>query len=190
MENIEIFKDIRGYEGLYRISNIGRVYSLKTNKYLSANKHRCGYMKVTLFNDGKAKTFLVHRLVAANFIANPNKYRDINHKDGNKTNNVVDNLEWCTVSENTKHAFDNNLGGFRDRALENLRKINEAATYKKVIFKKGNELIEFSSVSKAADMLELKRDNITRAIRKKQKVGGYEVFGYKIANEESLNDGL
>lgn len=55
-----------------------------------------------------------------------------------------------------------------------------------MIFKKGNEYIEFSSISKAADALGLKRDNITRAIRKKQKVGGYEVFGYKIANEEIL----
>lgn len=186
MENIEIFKDIRGYEGLYRVSNLGRIYSIRTNKYLRLNKHKCGYLKTILFKDGKSKTFLVHRLVASNFIENPSQYREVNHIDGDKTNNVVTNLEWCTVSENTKHAYNNNLSGFRDMVLENLRKINESTMYRKIIFKKGNELLEFSSISKAADILGLKRDNITRAIRKKQKVSGYEVFGYKIANEEDL----
>lgn len=186
MQNKEILKDIRGYEGLYQISNMGRVYSLKTNRFLAKSIHKGGYVKVSLQKDRKARTYLIHRLVASNFIVNPNNYRYINHLDGNKQNNCVENLEWCTVSQNTKHAFNNNLGGFRDRALLELDKINSITTYKKVIFKKGNEFIEFNSISKAADMLGLKRDNITRAIRKKHKVGGYEVFGYKIANEETL----
>ena len=186
MNNKEILKDIRGYEGRYQISDTGRVYSLLTHRYLSKSVHKCGYVKVTLQKNGESKTYLVHRLVASNFIENPYNYKEVNHKDGNKQNNNVDNLEWCSVSENTKHAFTNNLGGFRDRALSELDKINSVTSYKKVIFKKGNEYIEFSSISKAADTLGLKRDNITRAIRKKQKVGGYEVFGYKIANEEIL----
>lgn len=70
--------------------------------------------------------------------------------------------------------------------LSVLKRINEKTSYKIVIFKKGNELIQFDSVSKAADTLHLKRDNITHAICKKHKISGYEVFGYKVANEESL----
>lgn len=186
MESIEILKDIRGYENMYQISNTGRVYSLKANKFLNKSVHKCGYVKVSLIKDKRVKTYLVHRLVASNFIDNPNNYTVINHKDGNKQNNCVDNLEWCAVSTNTKHAFNNNLGGFRDKSFSELDKINKLTSYKKVIFKKGNEIIEFDSISKASDALGLKRDNITRAIRKKQKVGGYEVFGYKIANEETL----
>lgn len=124
--------------------------------------------------------------MAANFLDNPNNYPEVNHKDGNKLNNNVENLEWVSTSVNTKHAYDNNLSGFKDMVLENLRKINEQTSYKNIILKKGNELFEFPSIGKAADFFGLKRDNITRAIRKKQKVAGFEVFGYKIANEESL----
>lgn len=188
MENKEIFKDIRGYEGKYQISNYGRVYSSLTDRILRPNLHKCGYLKVTLFMDGKAKTFLVHRLVAGNFIDNPNNFRDVNHKDGNKTNNYYENLEWCTIAQNTKHAFDNNLGNLKIRALDNLSKIHETQCYKKIILKKGGEIFEFSSTSKAAKALGLKRDNISRAIKKGHRVGGYEVFGYKIANEETLLD--
>lgn len=89
MNNNEIFKDIRGYEGYYQITNFGRVYSLITNKFLALNHKRSGYVTAVLFKNKIAKTFTVHRLVATNFIDNPNQYRDINHKDGNKTNNNV-----------------------------------------------------------------------------------------------------
>ncbi len=182
----EIFKDLRGYEGLYQIGNKGSIYSLITNRFIKHNKHKCGYLKYSLSKDGQMKTFLAHRLVASNFVPNPNNLPQVNHIDGNKLNNDFSNLEWCTKQYNTKHAFDNNLGNFRERALSNIKKINEETSYKKIILKKGNELYEFSSVSKAADFFQLKRDNITRAIRKGQKVAGFEVWGYRLANEESL----
>lgn len=196
----EIYKDIRGYEELYQVSNLGNVRSLDRTiinsrnqerfiegKILSPNKKRTGYLEITIGKNGRYRSFLIHRLVAKNFIENIENKPHINHIDGDKTNNTVSNLEWCTISENTTHALNNNLSGFRDRVFENLRIINEKASYKKVIFQKGCEFLEFESISKASDYLGLKRDNITRAIRKNQKVGGWQVFGYKIANEETLN---
>lgn len=186
MDNKEIYKDIKGYEGKYQITNSGRVYSLITKRFLKPNHHKCGYVKIALSDNGTIRTFLVHRLVAYNFIDNPNKYPDINHKDGNKINNNASNLEWVTKSEKTRHASKNNISNFRKNILSNLEKIDQKTNYKKVILKKRSNIYEFTSVGQAADFFGLKRDNITRAIRKGQKVGGFEVFGYRIANEENL----
>lgn len=197
MNNEEIYKDIRGYEGMYQISNFGNVYSVRreyitsnnkvgiTGGYiLSKKKRKDGYVSVTLCNGGKMKSFNIHRLVASNFIENPENKPVVNHIDGDKSNNCVSNLEWVTISENTKHAYDNNLSNFRDNILNNLYEINKETMYSEIIFKKGNEIIKFNSTSDASKALGLKRDNITRAIRKKHKVSGWEVFGIKHANEE------
>ena len=114
-------KDIFGYEGLYKIDKDGNIYSLprkgtvKHIRKISQNKNKFGYMQVVLIKDNKMKTYLVHRLVAIAFIPNLDNLPQVNHKDGNKQNNVVDNLEWCSVSYNTKHAYENNLGGFSKR---------------------------------------------------------------------------
>lgn len=114
----EIWKDIKDYEGLYQISNLGRVKSLpkirKANHdYISKEKYlKFGgkrYNIVVLYKNKKAKTFTVHKLVALHFIDNPENKSCVNHKDGNKLNNNVHNLEWCSISENTKHAYDNGL---------------------------------------------------------------------------------
>jgi hypothetical protein len=107
----EIFKDVLGYEGSYQISNLGNIKSIKFNKDRMLKKHisNNGYEIITLHNKGKLKTHTIHRLLALAFIPNPQNKPQINHIDGVKTNNVITNLEWATVSENTKHAFDNNL---------------------------------------------------------------------------------
>jgi hypothetical protein len=104
---VEIWKDIRGYEGLYRVSNLGRVRS-KT-KLLHLNTNTYGYKHVTLSKGNVQKTVLVHRLVASAFIENPIGLPQINHKDGDKRNNTVGNLEWVTQGENNRHAIKNNL---------------------------------------------------------------------------------
>ena len=101
---MEIWKDIIGYNGLYQISNCGRVKSFHYNterilKYKTNNK---GYKWVSLNLDGNAKNCLVHRLVAEHFIENPNNYKIINHIDENPANNNFSNLEWCTQSENIR----------------------------------------------------------------------------------------
>ena len=116
------WKEIKGYEGKYIISNYGEVISLprlKQNnskkqyvepKELSKNINSTnGYVYVFLCNNGKYRNIRVHRLVAEAFIPNPNNLPQINHKDGNKQNNKVDNLEWCTCQENIRHAIKNNL---------------------------------------------------------------------------------
>jgi hypothetical protein len=90
----EIWKDIKGYEGLYQISNLGRVKSLRNNIFLKPGDIN-GYLRVQLSNNGIDKKYYIHRLVGTNFIPNPNDYKEINHKDEDKSNNNVSNLEWC-----------------------------------------------------------------------------------------------
>ena len=113
---MEIWKDIPGYEGLYQVSNMGQVRSLdvwiKSNNPKSSDtmfrKGRVlrqyartgGYLNVCLSKDGKVKPMRVHRLVAQAFIPNPNNYPEVNHIDHSRTNNCVDNLEWCTRQYN------------------------------------------------------------------------------------------
>ena len=100
-------KDVCNYEGLYKIDENGNVFSVRNNKFLNTTVFPNGYEYVHLCN-GKAKTKLlrVHRLVAEAFIPNPNDLPQVNHKDGNKLNNNVDNLEWVTASENQKHSVE------------------------------------------------------------------------------------
>ena len=111
----EIWKDIKGYEGLYQVSNLGRVKSLShivqrkfssysvKEKILKPAKDKQGYHYLVLCVNCKTKTFQVHRLVAQAFIENPNSLPCINHKDENPSNNRVDNLEWCTYSYNNTY---------------------------------------------------------------------------------------
>lgn len=93
----EIWKDIQGYEGLYQVSNLGRVKSLyKGGTILKGSVNNRGYHIVMLYKGGKYKHLLIHRLVAQAFISNPQKLPQVNHKDEDKFNNSVSNLEWCT----------------------------------------------------------------------------------------------
>lgn len=99
------YKDIEGYPS-YLIYNDGRVYNKKTNKFLKVHLDSCGYQHVTLYRGTKKsrKTFKVHRLVAKAFIPNPNNYLEVNHKDENKQNNKVSNLEWCDRKYNCEYS--------------------------------------------------------------------------------------
>ena len=109
----EVWKPIFGYEGIYEVSNCGNVRSIDRIDFAgrrlkgkvfstSANKN---YITCVLTKYGKHRTFRIHQLVAEAFIPNPEGKPCINHKDGNKQNNCVENLEWCTLSENMKHAY-------------------------------------------------------------------------------------
>ena len=101
----EYWKPVVGYEGLYEVSNWGRVKSIRFGKERILKPGTCGrgYLFVNLCKNGKVKLYYVHRLVAESFIPNPNNYPIINHKDENKTNNSVGNLEWCSYRYNNTY---------------------------------------------------------------------------------------
>jgi len=116
MVKTEELKDLPGFNGLYKVSKDGTVYSLKSGelKALKGGNVRRGYRGVTLYHNGKAHLRLVHRAVAEAFLPNPDGLPHVNHKDFNKQNNSVDNLEWCKESENMRHLLQ---GGKHSRCL-------------------------------------------------------------------------
>ena len=101
----EIWKDVKGYEGLYKVSNKGRVYSLITNRYMVPQLSNSGYHYINLTKDNETKKLTIHRLVAFMFVHNPNpeKFKIVNHKDENKLNNNASNLEWCEYQYNNTY---------------------------------------------------------------------------------------
>ena len=105
----ELWKSTEGYEGLYEISNLGNVRSIRRNKVMKPGSHRFGYRYVILCKEGSNKSVLVHRLVANAFIPRIPGKEDVNHIDGDKSNNCVENLEWVSKSENMKHAYQSGL---------------------------------------------------------------------------------
>lgn len=111
---IEEWKDIKGYEGLYRVSNYGEVFSVRNSQNLVKRKHTGGYVQFVLSIKGKQQYLFAHRLVAMHFIDNPNKLPQVNHIDEDKKNNFVENLEWCTSE------YNNNYGTKIDRITKNL----------------------------------------------------------------------
>lgn len=109
---MEEWKDVKGFEGLYLISNCGRVKSLYTNETMSLCDNGNGYLRVSLHKGGKQFTKYIHVLVAQSFIINSDNMIEVNHKDENKLNNHVSNLEWCD------HVYNCNYGTRNERALK------------------------------------------------------------------------
>jgi hypothetical protein len=110
---MEIWKNIDGYDGDYECSNLGRI---RTNIAFKGHYSRImsggnlnGYLRVSLYKNGVQKGFLIHRLVALTFLPNKNNFSVVNHKNGIKSDNRVENLEWVTMSDNIKHAYENGL---------------------------------------------------------------------------------
>lgn len=124
MRDTEVWKDIKGYEGLYQVSNFGRVKSVArkiqlkqyaketTETIMKLDLNKRGYLYVHLCKNSKYKSYRVHRLVAEAFVENPEHKDQVNHIDRNVLNNKSSNLEWCTNVENMKHAKET---GFRMR---------------------------------------------------------------------------
>ena len=179
-------KEIKGYEGLYFVDTLGNVVAFPKgkrnsdgNKYnILKNQIKKGYAQVNLYKDGKMKTVSVHRLVAEAFLDNPDNLQDVNHKNGIKLDNRVENLEWISERDNTKHAFENNLGGFKDRALKQLEKIN-SRHYSKIDLIKNDVSLTFSNTQEVADFLGVKRASVADAIKHNKKLKHYTLIGYK-----------
>lgn len=114
---LENFKDIPGYEGLYQASDMGRIWSIRSQRYMKPRCDKYGYERLNLTaKNGKVKTELVHRLICMAFHGKPPEGKTISdHIDGNIKNNAADNLHWVSISENTKKAYDNNESGFQER---------------------------------------------------------------------------
>ena len=113
---MENWKAVNGYEGLYEVSDKGRVKGLKRNRILKNIVDSLGYVRVSLCKENKIKAHKIHRLVAEHFLK-PSEYKVVNHIDGNKKNNSVENLEWCNASQNRKHACDTGLAAKEEGRL-------------------------------------------------------------------------
>lgn len=162
----EEWKDIKGYEGHYQVSNYGRIKSFAINKgmYVKILKYvpdKDGYNRIGIYNKGKMKNFSVHRLVAKAFIYNPNNYPVVNHINGIKTDNRVNNLEWCTIKHNTKESY--RLGLQRPPHLGRFGKNHPASKQVYQIDKKTNQVIKkwdsFANIKR-----ELKFKSVTSII--------------------------
>lgn len=126
MKNNEVWKDVEGYEGIYQVSNLGNI---KRDKKLKPLKAKSGYCIVCLCKDGKQETKYVHRLVALAFLPNPQNLPQVNHKDENKANNSLNNLEWCSIQynqeySNAKKVLQYNLSG---KLVRKYKSISNAA---------------------------------------------------------------
>lgn len=154
---MEKWLDVVGYEGIYEISDEGRVRS-KEGKTTFSKQHGTrswkgrllkprpstqGYLRVSLFKNKKRKEFLIHRLVAEAFIPNPDNKEIINHKDGNKRNNNLKNIEWCNYKDNLQHAYDNKLNK-REKTI----KITNKATKQEFVFRNMQEASGFLGKSR------------------------------------------
>lgn len=128
-------KPIPGHEGRYSVTAMGNVWAHEKTRvmphggtrtyparWLSPQLSRDGYLLVTLCTNGRTQTFSVHRLVALAWLPNPNGYRNVNHRDGDKTRNAADNLEWCTTSHNNLHAWKTGLRTSSEAHKENMRR--------------------------------------------------------------------
>lgn len=185
---MENWKDIKGYEGFYQISDLGRVRSLERDVYYSNGAvHRTkekilvqsldggGYPLVHLYKNRKSKTMNVHRLVAEAFIPNPENKPMINHRDEVKTNNVVENLEWCTSTYNA------NYGTKIERMLQNRKsyKLGNHPQAKPVFCVELNK--KFDCIARAGKELGVNINCIVSACKGKQKTAGG--FHWKYAND-------
>lgn len=124
----EVWRDIEGYEGLYQISDIGRIKSLITGKIRNLQMNKWGYPVIILTKDKKQKQMFVHRLVAKAFIPKIEGKNEVNHINGDKTDNRKENLEWCTKSENIRHAFRTGLKDYHGSKGPSARKVIDTRT--------------------------------------------------------------
>lgn len=168
----EIWKEINNYNGEYLISNLGNVKSLKSLKILKPQDDKNGYLFVMLSKQSKKKNYKIHRLVAEHFLENPMNYEVVNHKDGNKYNNSVENLEWCTHRENNQHAWNMKLNKNtvkqREQASDwcknNRKKLQDGMDKNSMSVLCINTGEVFNTVREASEVLNISKNQIYRVI--------------------------
>lgn len=176
----ETWKDIEGYEGLYQVSTLGRIKSLKCGrqKILKLGSNPVGYSIIGLWKDRKQRFFPVHRLVALAFIQKAENKLEVNHIDGNKQNNNINNLEWVTRSENMKHAIKSGLLIIKVKS-EPARKIEQLDL--------NNNLIKiWNSCNEIISELKVSDAHIYRCCNNKAKTA----YGYKWRYKKELVNNL
>ena len=150
INNMEIFKDIVRFENKYQISNTGKVRNKKTGLMLKPKYNQKGYQYVNLsVNRTKSIKWYIHRLVGFHFIPNPENKPQINHIDGNPSNNVVENLEWVTNEENQRHAVLNNLH-FQGETHKDSKFTNDSVKLLPELIKIGFSLVEVNKLTGVA----------------------------------------
>lgn len=167
---MEIWKDIAGYEELYQVSNLGRIKSLDRyvgykgigKKFVKGSEKiatvtKKGYLKVTLFKNGRGTTREIQRIVAETFIDNPLQKEQVNHIDGNKHNNRVDNLEWCSPRENTIHA--------KEVLKKGIKRVNQYDL-------RGNYIKSYMSIKEASESTNIPRCSISNVVCGRRKRAG------------------
>lgn len=189
----EIWKDIIGWEGLFQVSNLGRFKALEkkvVSKHGITYSHeeriikghiRYGYRVIGLRRPGVHKNVLAHRAIATAFIPNPENKPCINHKDGNKGNNDLSNLEWVTYSENLQHAYDNNLK--KPAQLGKFGSKHHRSKKVAMLTMSGKLIKTFDSMSIAGREMGFDRGNISGACNGRLKSLG----GYKWVHADKLN---
>ena len=163
----EEWRDIKGYEGKYMASNKGNIKSLNyrrtgKEKIMKGVDDGHGYLQVILCKDGKDKKCRINRLVAQAFLPNPNNLPEVNHKDEDRTNNCVDNLEWCTKQYNIDYSLS--------KAVIGINKISGL-------------IVEFPSACEASRQLGISQGNITSCCQGKRNTAGGHIWFYADDNE-------
>lgn len=183
----EIWNNIKEYEGLYQVSNLGRIKSLERElknvngkilkykeKIMKPQLNSRGYLIVVLRKNKIKKNFRVHRLVARAFLPKPNNKNIVNHIDNNPENNKANNLEWCTQSENIKHAF---RIGVCNKTIENCKKLGKQKSKKVVQYTLNKEIVKiWDSITEASIKTNICRPNIVKCCKEeygRKSAGGY-----------------
>lgn len=176
----EIWKDIPGYEGVYQVSTFGNVDSLNYNHTGKRARRiprtgRGGYLYLNLHKNGKTKTMKIHRLVALAFLPNNENLPQINHKDENKANNRVENLEWCDSSYNNKY-------GSRPRKVLDAYRRNGSCVAERPVIKIdkfGTIIDEYISISDAARQEGVRRETLRDCVLGRSKTCHGFIWKYK-----------